>query len=265
MPSADLVVLTDVASPQRKRVRVDTEAPLSIRALREVETCISFHVLSNSIHADCSGDPSIRGPLGFHGAPRDCHRARLIQLSWASGRPGEAPHTSTERSVRIPEVIEEGEPLGEVLLAFADALLQASAPHVRVVTYDMELNVGILLKEMQRCQLLNAQEILERAVRTRGIDLKDPTVYAWLTGMPPSYPALHDLAQVMPPGQRGFPEFRTGADEVALYLHFTAGLRELGMTTCELDGHIPVRVSRGCLRDNGVYSHDCARCGCHLD
>ena len=71
----------------------------------------------------------------------------------------------------------------------------------------------------------------------------------------------------MPPGQRGFPEFRAGAEEVALYLHFTAGVRELGMSVCEFAGtHVPVRVSRGCtLRDNGMFSHDCARCGRFLD
>ena len=102
-------------------------------------------------------------------------------------------------------------------------------------------------------------------MRTRGFDLMDPTGYAGLHGRPPAYPALQDIASALPPGERGLPEFRTAADEVALYLHLTTGLRELGMTVCQLEGHVPVRVSRGCLRDNGTYSHDCARCGGLLD
>ncbi len=93
----------------------------------------------------------------------------------------------------------------------------------------------------------------------------DPAVYAWLSDRLPTLPALRDLAAVMPPGQRGYPEFRTGTDEVALYMHMTTGILELGMTVCQLAGHQPVRVSRGCVRDNGSYSHDCGRCGRFLD
>ena len=102
-------------------------------------------------------------------------------------------------------------------------------------------------------------------MRSRGLDLMDPTVFAWLCGQAPAFPALQDLAAAMPPGQRGFPEFRTGADEVALYLHFATCLREMGMSACQLVGHVPVRVSRGCIRDNGTHAHDCARCGRFLD
>ena len=266
MPSEDsLLPLADVASPQRKRVRVDNEAPQCIRALQEAETCLAFYVLSNSTSANHAEDPLTRGPLGFYGTAQDCHRARIIQLSWASAVPGKAPRNATERFVKIPGIIEEGDALGDVLLQFADAVLHASTPRARLVTYNMELSAGILLKEMERCQLQHAQKILERAVRTRGFDLMDPTVYAWLNGRPPAYPALQDLASAMPPGQRGFPEFRTGADEVALYLHFATCLREMGMSACQLVGHVPVRVSRGCMRDNGTHAHDCARCGRFLD
>ena len=38
------------------------------------------------------------------------------------------------------------------------------------------------------------------------------------------------------------------------------------MTVCEFVGHALVRVSGACtMRDNGVFSHDCARCGRTLD
>ena len=265
MPTEDM--LSGVVSPRRKRPHVDTETPQSIRAL-DAETYFAFFVLSNSLGADRACDsPPARGPLGFYGAPHDCLRARLIQLSWTSCEPSAAPQAVKERFVRIPGVIDEGEALGDVLLEFADALLHASAPRVRLVTNNVELNVGILLREMERCQLRHARKMLERAVRTRGVDLMCPSAYAWLTRGPLAYPSLENLAGVMPPGQRGFPEFRTGADEVALYLHFAAGLQELaaGVSLCELVGHEPVRVSRMQPRDNGVYSHDCARCGRFLD
>ena len=45
----------------------------------------------------------------------------------------------------------------------------------------------------------------------------------------------------------------------------TAGLREMGMPACQLAGRVPLRVARGCMRDNGMHSHDCARCGRYLD
>ena len=153
-----------------------------------------------------------------------------------------------------------------MLLQFADALLHASTLRMRLVTYNMELNAAILMQGMGRCKLYHAQVTLERAVRTRGLDLMDPTVYAWLSDRLPTFPTLRDIAAVMPPGQRGYPLFRTGAAEVTLYLQLTAGMQELGMTVCQVAGHLPVRVSRGCcLRDNGIHSHDCARCGRFLD
>ena len=259
-----LLPLANVASPLRKRNREDDAVPQCVRALQQTEMWLAFYVVSNST-STCGADIA-RGPLGFYGTPDDCHHARVIHLSWAFAAPGEPPRSTTERYVRIPGVIEEGAALGDVLLQFADALLQMSASRARLVTYGMELNAGILLKEMERCSLPHAQKLLERSVRTRGFDLQDPTVYAWLSGKEPVFPTLGDLAQMMPPGQRGCPEFRTGGDEVALYLHVTGGLRELGMTVCEFVGHAPVRVSRACtMRDNGVFSHDCARCGRTLD
>ena len=258
-------VASDVASPLRKRARKDGDAPPCIRALQGADpTYVAFYVLSNSIGNHRAGDVPRRGPLGFYGDPQDCHRARTIQLAWACAAPGEAPRV-TERFIAIPGIV-EGDELGDVLLEFTDALLHAATPRLRVVTFGMEKNACILLKEMERKHLHHAREHLERLVRTRGFDLLDPDVYAWLHDGPPAYPAgLQDLARAMPLGQRGFPELRTGSDEVASYLHFAKGLRELGMSDCQLTGHVPVRTSRGCMRDNGEYSHDCGRCGAYLD
>ena len=264
MPSEDLLLsLSGVAEPQRKRARMYTDAPQCIRALQEAEVFFAFYVLSESTSTYHPGEVS--GQLGFFGMPQDCQRARVIQLSWALVTLGEAPRDVTERYVKIPGVIEEGDMLGDVLLQFADALLHATTTRLRVVTFNMELSAGILLQEMERCQLHYARKSLERAVRSCGFDLMDPTVYAWLTGRPLAYPRLQDLALAMPPGQRCYPRFRTGADEVALYLHFIAGLREMGMSACQLAGHVPFRVSRTQMRDNGEHSYNCARCGTYLD
>jgi hypothetical protein len=257
---------SESASPLRKRTRTGGGMPLCVRALQEADpTYVTFYVLSNSIGSHRTGDVHRRGPLGFRGDPQDCHHARIVQLSWACAAPGRAPRV-TERSIAIPGIV-EGDDLGDVLLEFTDALLHAATPRLRVVTFGMEKNAGILLKEMERKNLHHAQTVLERLVRTRGLDLMDPDVYAWLHGGPPAYPTgLQDLAQAMPLGQRGFPERRTGSDEAALYLHFAKGLRELGMSGCQLTGHVPIRASRGCsMRDNGEHSHDCGRCGAFLD
>ena len=265
MPAEDsLLSLSDVASPQRKRARMETEVPQSIRALQDAESYFAFYVLSNSISTYRAGEPLVSGPLGFHGIPQDSRCARVILLAWACAAPGEVPRGVASRYVAIPGVV-DGEVLGDVLMEFADALLHAATTRFRVVTFNMELSAGILMQEMERCQLHHAREHLERAVRTYGFDLMDPTVYAWLHGKAPAYPALPDIASAMPLGQRGFPEFRTGADEVALYLHFATALREMGRPACQLAGHMPIRVARGCMRDNGMHSHDCARCGRYLD
>jgi hypothetical protein len=259
-------IASDIASPLRKRARTGGDAPPCVRALQGADppTYVAFYVLSNSIGTRRAGDVPRLGPLGFYGDPQDCHRARTIQLAWACAAPGEAPRV-TERFIAIPGIV-EGDALGDVLLEFTDALLHAATPRLRVVTFDMEKNAGILLKEMERKKLHHAANLLERLVRTRGFDLMDPDVYAWLHGGSPTYPAgLQDLARAMPLGQRGFPELRTGSDEVASYLHFAKGLRELGMSDCQLTGHVPIRASRGCMRDNGEHSHDCGRCGAYLD
>ena len=57
MPAEDsLLSLSDVAAPQRKRVRMETEAPTSIRALQDAESCLAFYVVSNTASANQSDD-----------------------------------------------------------------------------------------------------------------------------------------------------------------------------------------------------------------
>jgi hypothetical protein len=258
--------LDNTPTPLRKRKQ--TDPPNCVTALQGADEYMAFYVLSNSTSAyrqDVDDAPTI-GPLGFYGMPQDSNTARIIQLAWGFAAPGKVPSRITERYVAIPGVV-EGDALGDVLLEFSDAHMHAATPRLRLMSYNMENNAGILLAEMDRCKLHYGRKHLERVVRTRGFDLMDPSMYAWLRGGggQPAFPALQDIAHNMPPGQRGFPEFRTAGDEVALYLYFAANLREMGKSECQRSGHEPMRVSRGGMRDNGEYCHDCRICGAHLD
>ena len=131
MPSEDsLPPASGIAS--QKRAREEVETPLSVRALQDTDTCMAFHVLSDSTSCCRAEDLLTLGPLGFHAAAaQDGHRAHITQLSWACAALGEAPRHTTERFVKVPGSIETGDELGDVLIQFADALLHASTPRTR--------------------------------------------------------------------------------------------------------------------------------------
>ena len=251
-----------IPTPARKRTPM--ALPPVVAALSEADQYVAFFVLSNSIEA-FSDDVDTKGVLGFCGTPA-VRKARLIQLAWARAAPGgEEASTLEQRFVAIPGVVDGGV-LGDVLLEFMDALVHAS-PHLRLVTYNMELNAGILLAEMERARLCNTYNHFERIVRTRGFDLADPHMYAWLVGGQPMFPSLGDVAKAIAlPWPSGLPHHLTGEDEAALYLHLTDQIRMKSLSECQRVGHAPVRVwKRCCLRDNGEFDYECGRCGMELD
>jgi hypothetical protein len=257
------MTLSSVPSPMRKRARTDdrTDPPDSVRSLQNAATYISFYVLSNSISQYYQrGSTSVKGPLGFHGQPQDGNVARLIQLAWSSSpTPGQGKPLVKTYYIAIPGVLDEGDALGDVLLEFADILFNAT--HPRLITYNMELNAGILAAEMTRCRLHSTRTRFEQLVRAQGYDLMDPSLGSWLKGTGFVFPVLQDLAdELLPISLDGLPEFRTGDDEALLYMNLAGVLRTLGMTDCQRHGHKPIRVSCGRMRDNGEYDLECSRC-----
>ena len=65
-----------------------------------------------------------------------------------------------QRIVAIPGVV-DGDALGDVLLESSYTLMHAATPSLRLITYNMELNAGILLAEMERCEAAAWEEVLE--------------------------------------------------------------------------------------------------------
>ena len=238
--------------------------PLGVARLNEVDQYVAFCVHSNSI--DVLGDDvDARGPLGYFGTPA-VREARLIQLAWASAAPGEErAGTREQRYVAIPGVVDGGA-LGDVLLDFMDTLIHTS-PRISLVTYNMELNAGIVLAEMERAKLCKAYRMFERLVRCRGFDLADPYTYAWLIDGTPAFPQLDDVVKwSVQPWPGGVPQPLTGEDEAAIYIQLTDKIRAHGLSNCLMFGHDPVRVwKRCCPRDNGEYEYECERCGMSLD
>ena len=250
-----------IPTPSRKRCQM--ALPPGVATLREADLYVAFYVLSNSIEGP-SDDVDATGALGYCGTP-NVHKARVIQLAWACASPGERKASTLEqRFVAIPGVVEGGV-LGDVLLEFMDAVVHAS-PRLRLITYNMELNAGILLAEMARAKLCNAYNHFERIVRTRGFDLADPHMYGWLAGGQPMFPSLEEIAKNSAlPWPSGLPDHLTGEDEAALYLHLTDQIRTKSLSECQRVGHVPVRVwKRCCLRDNGEFDYECSRCGIDL-
>ena len=202
----------------------------------------------------------MQGPLRYFGDPEEDGSGRLIQLAWAClPTPGGGQRPAQSRYVAIPGV--QGDSLGDVLLEFIDLLL--NVPNPRLVTYNMELNAGILAAEMNRCRLPYTRKRFEEIVRTRGYDLMDPDMGSWLLGTE-AFPMLDELAEALQIYDDGLPEFRTGEQEAALYLDLVGAAQLAGMTDCERNGHQPIRVSRGCMRDNGDYDNECRVCGAVL-
>ena len=109
-------------------------------------------------------------------------------------------------------------------------LFNATRP--RLMTYNMELNAGILAAEMTRCRLHSTRKRFEQLVCAQGYDLMDPSLGSWLRGTVSGFPML----QLLPSSLDGLPEFRTGDDEAILQLNLTGALRTLGMTECQRHG-----------------------------
>ena len=261
------MTLPSEPSPMRKRARTDNQTvpPDSVLSLQEATTYVSFYVLSNSTSQYYqSGTTIVKGPLGFYGQPQDGNVARLTQLAWSSSlTSGEGKPLAKKYYIAIPGVLDEGDALGDVLLEFADILFNTANP--RLITYNMELNAGLLGAEMTRCRLHGTRKRFEQLVCAQGFDLMDPCLVTWLRGTGFVFPVLQDLAQVLLPiSLDGFRESGTGGDKALLYMNLAGALRVLGMTVCQRHGHKPIRVSCNRMRDNGEYDFECSRCSALL-
>ena len=144
------------------------------------------------------GNKGSIGRFGFYNlcAPVD-FEARIVQIGWAFGPPGETTTLKeyvvcptdfniSEKATKYHNISHEharqnGKPARDVLTEFMSDLNHViQIRHGRLVCHHLEFDAGIIMKELLRCDMQHDARMFDPIVRM-GLCTMDPGIGRWLT------------------------------------------------------------------------------------